>query len=119
MSDSGRSGETPRAAKVRRHRRLTLRVLVEYVSDVGPCCDPATTLGAGGLFLETDSPLRKGTTLKLRFCLPGSDETHDIEGRVAWARRADPTRGHAGGMGIEFIDRVAKTRLARELDALA
>jgi hypothetical protein len=41
----------------RRYRRRTVRVLVEYVSDAGLCVDPATTLGAGGLFIETESPL--------------------------------------------------------------
>jgi uncharacterized protein (TIGR02266 family) len=102
----------------RRFRRRTLRVLVEYLCDSGLCCEPATTLGAGGLFIETESPRREGTALKLRFRLPGSGITHEIEGRVVWARSAGAAGGHAPGMGIEFTDRSAAARLARELAEL-
>jgi uncharacterized protein (TIGR02266 family) len=93
-------------------------VIVDYLSDAGPCSDPATTLGAGGLFIETESPLPKGTPLKLRFQLPGSPLSHEIEGRVVWRRRpADPGRC-APGMGIEFTDRAAAGKLASELESL-
>jgi len=102
----------------RRFRRRTLRVFVEYLCETGLCCDPATTLGAGGLFVETESPQREGTPLKLRFRLPGSGITHEIEGRVAWARRPGSADQHASGMGIEFTDRAASAELARELAAL-
>ena len=100
----------------RRFRRRTLRVLVEYFCEAGLCCDPATTLGAGGLFIETESPQREGARLKLRFRLPESQITHEIEGRVAWARR--PGSQGSPGMGIEFTDRAAAARLARELAGL-
>lgn len=99
----------------RRFRRRTLRVFVEYVCEAGLCCDPATTLGAGGLFVETESPQREGTPIKLRFRLPESEITHEIEGRVVWTRRPDSLAGQAPGMGIEFSDRAASARLAREL----
>ncbi len=99
----------------RRFRRRTLRVFVEYLCASGLCCDPATTLGAGGLFIETESPQREGTSLKLRFRLPQSELTHEIEGRVVWARRPGGPGGQASGMGIEFSDRAAAARLAREL----
>jgi uncharacterized protein (TIGR02266 family) len=102
----------------RRYRRRTLRVMVEHTSEAGLFCDPATTLGAGGLFVESDAPLPERTTLKLRFRLPGSELTHEIEGRVVWRRRpGDPGR-HTPGMGIEFTDRSAAGRLARELEGL-
>ena len=102
----------------RRFRRRTVRVLVEYLSDTGLCCDTATTLGAGGLFIETDHPLPEGSTIKLAFQLPGSDTRHEIEGTVAWSHR--PSGGAVGavGMGVEFGDRVASTRLAREIQRL-
>jgi uncharacterized protein (TIGR02266 family) len=102
----------------RRFRRRTLRVMVEYLCEAGLCCEPATTLGAGGLFIETESPRREGTTLKLRFRLPESPTTHEIEGRVVWARAAGAPGGDAPGMGIEFTDRAAAARLARELASL-
>jgi type IV pilus assembly protein PilZ len=102
----------------RRYRRRTLRVMVEYVSDAGLAADPATTLGAGGIFIETESPLPEGGMLKMRFALPGGGTVHELAGRVVWRRRpSDPGR-HSPGMGIEFTDRGAASQLARELETL-
>ncbi len=53
----------------RLYRRRTVRIAVEYLSDAGLRCERATTLGAGGLFIETDSPESAGSILKLRFQL--------------------------------------------------
>lgn len=103
----------------RRYRRRTLRVQVEYESEAGPASDPATTLGAGGLFIETERPLPPGSRLKLRFHLPRSSRIHEIEGRVCWRKRPEESGPHAPGMGIEFTDRGAMAPLARELDTLA
>jgi uncharacterized protein (TIGR02266 family) len=102
----------------RRYRRRTVRVLVEYLSGAGLCCDTATTLGAGGLFVETETPLPPGSRLKLAFQLPGGDFRHEIEGEVVWSRRPADSGAGSVGMGIEFSDRVASTRLARELKRL-
>ena len=102
----------------RRYRRRTVRVLVEYVSDAGLCVDPATTLGAGGLFIETDSPLFEHSVLKMRFRLPGGEATHEIEGRVVWRRHPRDPGSYSPGMGIEFTDRAAAAGLARELETL-
>jgi len=92
--------------------------MVEYLSDAGLSADPATTLGAGGLFIETDTPLPEGSVLKLRFRLPRSQDTHSIEGRVVWRHRATDPGSYAPGMGIEFTDRGAVAKLARELETL-
>jgi uncharacterized protein (TIGR02266 family) len=102
----------------RRYRRRTLRVLVEHVSDAGLATDPATTLGAGGMFVETDRPLPHGAHLKLRFTLPGGEARHEIEGRVVWRRRPTDPGQHSPGMGIEFTDRRGANELARELQSL-
>lgn len=102
----------------RRHRRRTLRVMVEYSSVEGDRCEPATTLGAGGVFIATPEPLLESTELVLRFRLPGSDTLHEILGRVAWSRRTGEHPEHGPGMGIEFIDRDATRRLARELEEI-
>jgi uncharacterized protein (TIGR02266 family) len=90
--------------------------MVEYSAHSGLHCDPATTLGAGGLFIETESPLGEGTHLKLRFQLPGSQLSHEIAGRVVWAVGSGETGSTTPGMGIEFTDRSASSQLARELD---
>lgn len=102
----------------RRYRRRTVRVMVDYQSDAGLASDPATTLGAGGLFIETENPLPPGSRLKMRFHLPGSSDTHEIEGRVCWRKQPDDVGHHSPGMGIEFTDRTAMIPLARELETL-
>jgi uncharacterized protein (TIGR02266 family) len=93
-------------------------VLVEYAAEAGLCCDPATTLGAGGLFVETERPLFEGARLKLRFRLPGLERAHEIEGRVVWVRTPAESGPHVPGMGVEFTDRIAAAGLARELEVL-
>ena len=103
---------------IRRHRRQTLRVLVDYRCESGVCCDYATTLGAGGMFLETEQFLTPGSPIKVRFRLREGEALHEIEGRVAW-RRAAAKPGeavHAAGVGIQFEDPLATSRLARELE---
>jgi uncharacterized protein (TIGR02266 family) len=102
--------------KRRRYRRLTVRVMVEYESDDGRRCDPATTLGAGGLFIATESPLAEGTRLQLCFRLPDAEERWKIEGKVVWAQGREAAGTHACGMGIEFSDRSVVTHLARALE---
>lgn len=103
----------------RRFRRRTLRVLVDCVAPDAILCEYATTLGAGGLFLETEHPLPSGTRLRLRFRLPGGRQLHQLEGQVVWRQEAarDGT-ARTPGVGIEFVDPAATADLGRELDAL-
>jgi len=106
-------------ANTRRHRRLTVRILVDYQIGDQLRCDYATTLGAGGLFIECDVPPPKNTILKLRFRVADSTDLHELEGRVTW-RRTGETDGLAvaPGMGVQFTAGSATARLARELDHL-
>jgi hypothetical protein len=63
--------------------------------------------------------LRVGTRLKLRFRLPGGSATHELEGRVVWAMKAEGSEGNpvpSPGMGIEFTDAAATASLAHELE---
>ena len=108
----------PSARDARRHRRQTVRILVDYQLDDDLRSDYATTLGAGGLFIECDETLPPATILKLRFQLPHSQETHELEGRVTWRRDTHEDRSLAPGMGVQFGDGAARKKLARELDTL-
>jgi type IV pilus assembly protein PilZ len=108
----------PGSERRRRHRRQTVRVLVEYLSDAGVCCDNATTLGAGGMFIQTDSPLPIDSTIKLSFRLPGGSLRHEFEGRVVWANRSSPGTSGAAGMGVGWSDPRASQRLAHEIERL-
>jgi len=108
-----------RSRENRRHRRQTVRILVDYQFDDSVRCDYATTLGAGGLFIECEDALPPATILKLRFRLPNGEQLHELEGRVTWRREAHQERSLAPGMGVQFGDGPARTRLANELDHLA
>ena len=103
----------------RRFRRRLVRMMVDFHAAGGARCEYATTLGAGGLFIETDAPLAVGTPLRLRFRLPGGSTLHAIDGRVTWQHRPDAARAgdtRPGGMGVEFTDASASAKLARELE---
>ena len=109
---------TSETERQRRCRRRTVCVLVEYVSDAGVCCDTATTLGAGGMFIQTDAPLPIDSTIKLSFQLPGGSLRHEFEGRVVWANRPSSDASGASGMGIGWSDPRASQRLANEIEHL-
>lgn len=107
------------SSEQRRFRRLTVRVLVDYWASGAPRSEYATTLGAGGLFIETHELLNPGTLLKLRFRLPGGDELHELSGKVVWRRGHEPGTLYAPGMGVQFSDAVGAAKVARDLDDLA
>jgi type IV pilus assembly protein PilZ len=104
----------------RRFRRRKVRVLVDFQGSTGVRYEYATTLGAGGLFIETEEPIDVGTPIRVRFRLPESDRVHQIEGRVAWHQQARPDAPttRAPGMGIEFLDATAAANVARDLEGL-
>ena len=106
----------------REFRRLTLRVMVDYLADGHARCEYATTLGAGGMFVQSEEPLPKGSVLKVRFRVGGDDaELIEMEARVAWSQAplesGDATRDP--GMGLQFTDRAAVAALGRVLEKLA
>ena len=106
------------AEDTRRFRRRTVRILVDYICDDGVRCDYATTLGAGGLFLETESQLPVGSQVKLRFRLPAGDALHELVGRVCWNHEPVNAREQSPGIGIQFTSSAATAQLARELEDL-
>lgn len=76
----------------------------------------ATTLGAGGLFVQTDRPLPRGTRVSVRFRLVDGGEELVLAARVVFAQ--EPRHGASAGMGLELTDSVAVARLAHALEAL-
>lgn len=104
----------------RRFRRQGLRILVDYSCDGGLHCDYATSISAGGLFIETESVLPLESCIKLRFRLPEGEMLHEIEGRVCWRNDnsdADSPR-QAPGFGIAFTSGEGTVSLSRELEDL-
>jgi uncharacterized protein (TIGR02266 family) len=106
----------------RKHRRMTVRILVDYQALGGIHCDYATTLGAGGMLLQTDLDLSRGDIVKVRFRVPGGEELFELEARVTWThagRRETDGSVRAPGVGLQFTDPSATSNLARELDDYA
>ncbi len=105
----------------RRYRRMTVRIEVSYLDPIqGSVASAlATTLGAGGLFIRTDAPLRAGDPLRVRFKLPGGGRSHELDAEVVWVNGAAMARVPASGrgMGVAFRDGHAQQRLARDLEA--
>jgi uncharacterized protein (TIGR02266 family) len=111
------SQRTPK--NTRKHRRATVRILVDYQTSDGIHCDYATTLGAGGMFLQTDLIMARGDTVKVRFRIPGGELLHELEARVTWHHAAKPYPNgdlRTPGVGLQFIDPSATAALARELE---
>lgn len=103
----------------RRFRRQGLRVLVDYSCDGGVHCDYATSISAGGLFIETESMLPLESTVKLRFRLPNGGTLHEIEGRVCWANDTSIEGAQqAPGFGIAFASGESSAALGREMEDL-
>jgi uncharacterized protein (TIGR02266 family) len=106
----------------RKHRRMTVRLLVDYQALGGIHCDYATTLGAGGMLLQSDLDLSRGDSVKVRFRLPGGEDLYELEARVTWVhakRKDDDGTIRVPGVGLQFIDVSATAGLARELEDYA
>lgn len=111
---------TPR--NTRKHRRMTVRILVDYQAQGGIHCDYATTLGAGGMFLQTELDLVRGDLVKVRFRIPGGEALHELEARVTWSHsaREEPDGSlRTPGVGLQFTDPTLTAPLARELEDYA
>lgn len=103
----------------RRYRRLTVALEVEYLVGSTLTKSQATTLGAGGLFIQTNNPLPARTKLNVQFRLPGGAAQHILPGRVVWnhAPGDDPPQ-QTCGMGIAFDRPAGDPTLVAELDEL-
>ncbi len=92
---------------------------MDYQCDGGLHCDYATSLSAGGLFIETESALPVGSGVKIRFRLPKGETLYEIEGRVCWCNDNSGEGAYqAPGLGIEFTNGEDTALLMRELEDL-
>jgi Tfp pilus assembly protein PilZ len=101
---------------------MTVRILVDYQARGEIHCDYATTLGAGGMFLETDLVMSRGEIVKVRFRIPGGDVLHEFEAGVTWHHAVKPKPGgdlQTPGVGLQFSDPTRTATLARELEDFA
>ena len=75
--------------------RVVLGIPIQYRFGNTIAAALTLNLSHGGIAIRTTSPLEGGSTIKVRFRMPGSNRDIDAEGRVAWSDRRV-------GMGIQF-----------------
>jgi uncharacterized protein (TIGR02266 family) len=75
--------------------RVVLGIPIQYRFGNTIAAALTLNLSHGGIAIRTTSPLDSGSTIKVRFRMPGSKRDIDAEGHVAWNDRRL-------GMGIQF-----------------
>jgi uncharacterized protein (TIGR02266 family) len=75
--------------------RVVLGIPIQYRFGNTIAAALTLNLGRGGIAIRTTSPLEAGSTIKVRFRLPGSKRDVDAGGRVVWSDRRV-------GMGVQF-----------------
>ncbi|MFA7404789.1 MAG: SpoIIE family protein phosphatase [Pelobacteraceae bacterium] len=93
--------------------RYSARLLVHYGPDQRRLLsDHSINLSTGGLFLETDHPLKTSTILKLEFIFPDSELRLSCSARVAWSNYPELLQRPElpAGMGLQFLDLTSADR---------
>jgi len=116
------SDDDARFAHARAHPRASLALKVRYTTPEGKQFDSLTGgIGAGGLFIESSTPLAPGTELSVEFALPDRPwEKHKAKAKVAWTRNKPERNLLFPGMGVQFtnIDGKAREELVELVEAL-
>jgi len=116
------SDDDARFAHARAHSRASLALKVRYTTPEGKQFDSLTGgIGAGGLFIESSTPLAPGTELSVEFALPDRPwEKHKAKAKVAWTRNKPERNLLFPGMGVQFtnIDDKARKKLVELVEAL-
>jgi len=102
------------AAGVSQRERVPVSIPVDYATNDGAHGGFILNLSSKGAYLSTEAPLVKGTTIRMRFALPGTDETLAVDGVVRWttAEKRRTTRLCGGGVMFTAI-------AARDLNEIA
>lgn len=101
-----KGGEKPGVMEKRVYPRKTLRtkVVFEDESGEGFVYFYSTDLSLGGLFFESDVPLRIGTRVFLSFAVAEGRPPVRATGQVVRVERESSESLPVVGMGIQFVD---------------
>ncbi len=95
----------------REAKRVAVELGVTMTSDSNFYVGFANNISEGGLFVATHQMVEVGSTVDLRFELPGEDEPVVVEAEVRWQRTAvDYDSGILPGFGVQFGDLDDETR---------
>lgn len=97
---------TENQQNVRSSERFDLEVKVDLESDHNFYTGLTQNISAGGVFIATHHIRRIGDRITLKFTLPGSEKTIDVETEVRWIRENTALQRVEGssGMGVRFIN---------------
>jgi uncharacterized protein (TIGR02266 family) len=92
--------------------RVVLGIPIQYRFGNTIAAALTLNLSHGGIAIRTTSPLDSGSSIKVRFRMPGSKRDIDAEGRVAWSDRRV-------GMGVQFetVEATNQTLIDQFVDA--
>jgi type IV pilus assembly protein PilZ len=95
----------------RSNGRVPLRIRIQYQTADQFFQDYIQNLSVGGIFIETSTPLKVGTRLKVQFCLPEMEKEILADGVVV--RRVDlhTKDPRLAGMGIQFSELTSGDKL--------
>jgi uncharacterized protein (TIGR02266 family) len=100
----------------RRFARAPVSVEVHYRTRGSFLVSYSLNLSKGGLFLDTSELMPVGSTLTVRFSVPGASQHIETEARVMWVRGEHTEEGLPPGMGLQF-DRLEE-RIGAIIDKL-
>ncbi len=90
----------------RKHVRLFKYFKIVYQTPEALIDSYLSDISTGGLFIETDDPLRRGETFNIKIALPDGKEELEALCEVVWTRREEreaPKKKDPPGMGIKFL----------------
>ena len=95
--------------------RVPIQLLVDYRADGHYLFDFCRDLGAGGVFIQTASPLPQGSKIDLTFTIPDSKQTLKTSGTVIWVQsRVEGRKDLTPGMGVQFTGFTGNQRTVLE-----
>lgn len=108
----------PRAEDQRQMPRAMAVISVFCIADSGTQTCQAINIGAGGIFVRTDTPFALHTAVEMRFTLPEASHPCHVQGEVR--RVVNPGAGEPGqaqpiaGMGVRFLQVARRDQLVIE-----
>ena len=99
-----KGGKTAQSSDKRITKRARRRLMVRYGTSAAEKTAFTKNVSDTGLFLQTNSVLKPGTTVQVEIIFP--DTSFKMWARVVWAKKVPPQLAHilACGMGVCFID---------------
>ena len=108
MGKTTQHAVTDAGAERRKASREALVVRLEYETVDKLFSDFTRNINEGGIFVESENPQELGSSVRLQFRLPGSEEPMAARGTVVHVSDGGTTG--VPGMGIEFEALDAPTR---------